>query len=426
MFPAPHRVVSAFFLSLAVLCPLALSSPCMPTATALAASETRKRVPPVRPLWVYHQMNYDILAARLSPDNSRLVFVRQWHLPTGHEAEYFTAEELDRLWAPLAEDSRYADPEIMLMDVPLGANALKRTILGHAGGLGAGKALRVDYGWSPVFSADGRKILYAHQTRPAKGRYTVAATLNGNEIREYDLAGKATATLARPAFGYLSTPTYDAGGRPLFFLADAANGDWGGHVGVGTPGPDGADGPDGGVTELFPARKSHGLYHIVVDFVVSNGRLLVLQRRPLTSGTYIAERYAAELVDAADGTVVHGWEQDGARRRYRSELRQCPQGPQVYDRGWTDIGAAPKGLPAEEDGMDISSPDCAATASFQDGTLAVRFAGEKQARLWETREAEIASLVWSEDSSLLVLVLTGNGRGYDEIVVLRARDLPAR
>lgn len=385
---------------------------------ALACSTARaKEAAP----WSYHEKNYEIHTPQLSADNARLIFVRKLHAPDFHEAELFTPEELQASRKQVEVNDRFEDPEVILMDL---ADKRPRVI---------------DYGWEPVFSPDGKKILYAHQTRPISGLRVLAAALAGNDIREYDIERQSGVTLARPASGHLSFPAYAASGLVVFALSGAVNGAWSGDMGVGAFDP-----VTGQQKNLYAPVREHNLYHLIWDFAVSGDKCLLLRLRPLTEGTFMAESYAHELVDAESGTVLYDWGAGDSLKVRSIGFRVCPSGPQVYDNGWravtpgapvqNTLGTVPaQGTvqeTAQSSGLGWSSPDCGFVAAITDQGLSVHSSNGKPERSWNLKgKGEIQSVSWSPDSSRLVLVIShgvelGEKFAFDEIVVVPLGDMP--
>ncbi len=350
-------------------------------------------------VWSFHEKNYEIYSPALSKDNTRLTFVRKRHIPDGHEAELFSEEELRRIMNPLETNERFADPEVMAMDV-------------------SGKDARfLDYGWDPAFSSDQAKIYYARQKNPVSRYRVLASTLAGNEICEYDLKRHESALLAQPTSGYFSLPLPTESGTVAFALSDAVNGSWGGNIGV-----DEFDPGTGKHTALYAPVKERGLYHLVNKFAMEDGTCLVLRLRPMTEGAYLADSYAYELVDAKSGTVLHSWGERELSGNVPADFRICPSGPEIYDGGWK---ARPWDEPARtpDPGPGISSPDCGSVAAFDKHTVTIRSSRGEPARTWTTPEGSIQSVTWSPDSSRIVLVVShgadfGEKFAFDALVIV--------
>ena len=362
------------------------------------------------PLWSHHEKNYEIYSPQLSPDNKWLVFTRMLYSPDGHAAEQFSETELEQLRKRIKENPRIADPEVMLVNM-------------------ADKSARfIDYGWDPVFSPDQKSILYAHQTKPASGYRLVASTLAGNEIRVYDMERQNITTVARPAFGYLSDPAFSDKGAILFGLSDATNGAWGGTIGVGT-----ADPLTGQQNVLLAPTKERGLYHQVRKFAMHDDVCWVLRARPLSAGTYVADTYAFELVEADKG-VLYSWGEHDSSAWAWVDFRRCPSGVglEVYDGEWKSPLSA---IAAQRQQAKVpaghSSPDCASVATLSEDGEALTILSSRGAatRRW-VAPGYIRSLAWSPDASHIALVLSQSEHyidsrfEYDELLVVRVGDLP--
>jgi hypothetical protein len=393
-------------------------SPCF----ALSAQAAGK--PATSAAWSYHEKNYEIDRPRLSPDNTRLVFVRKLHSPDGHEAELYSDKELRRFDMRIQKNPRLADPEVVLMNL-------------------ADKSMRfIDYGWEPVFSPDGKTLLYTHQTRPISGYRDLAASLAGNEIRIHNLERDQHTTVARPSAGLsLCEPVFTDKGV-LFALSDAVNGAWAGAVGVGM-----ADLATGEQKILYQPVKEHDLYHLVRKFTLWDDACLVLRMRPLTGGAYLADAYAYELVDAAGNNVLYSWGEHDLGDDVQADCRICPSGLEVYDKAWKAL--APDTTPAGKKPLspassasfagaaspiERASPDCARVARISEGgkLLTILSAQGETTRRWTAPKGESISaraLAWSPDASHLALVLSHGDDfekfDFDKLVVLRVDELPA-
>ena len=361
-------------------------------------------------VWSYHENNYEVHTPVISKDNMQLAFVRKLHVPDGHEAELFSDEELRKFMEPLETNPRFEDPEIMVMN------------------LSDKNARFIDFGWEPSFSPDQTKLYYAHQKKPISGLRVLGTTLAGNDIRAYTLSGGESAVVAEPTGGYLSSPWPAADGRILYALSDAVNGAWGAAIGVGAFEP--GTGEQG---ILYKPEQEHGLYHLVQTFEAWNGTCFVLRLRPLTGGTYLADSYAFELVDAQSGTVLYNWGKGEISRDTPAVgLRMCPSGPEVYDNGWRALPweNPDGGEPGSSQRPGISSPDCAHVAYRDRSEVTIRSLGTEVTRRWTPSKGIIQSLSWSPDSSLIMLVISHGGDyfekfEYDELVVVPLDAIPA-
>ncbi|MDR3221007.1 MAG: hypothetical protein LBU46_03225 [Candidatus Accumulibacter sp.] len=360
-------------------------------------------------IWSYHDQNYEFYSPRLSADNSQLTFVRKRHTPDGHEAEQYSEEELQQFKKQVEINDRFADPEVMLMN--LGDKTLRH----------------VDYGWNPAFSWNHAKIYYARQTNPISRYRVLAATLAGNEIYEYDVTRHESAVVAQPASGYLAAPLALENGTIVFALSDAVNGAFGGNIGVGAFDP-----ATGKQTILYKPVKKYNLYHLVKKFDMRDGKCFVLRLRPLTTGTYLADKYADELVDATGGTVLHTWGKRRMAERVSADFRMCPSGPEIYDGGWMALTRnRPDPAQASTPVSGFSSPDCTQVAVIGERRkVTIHSSNGETERRWSSAGGVIRSMSWSPDSSRIVLVIS-HGAGldgkfeFDELVILLVRDILA-
>jgi hypothetical protein len=360
-------------------------------------------------VWSYHVNNYEIYNPQIAQDNKGLVFVRKLHAPDGHEAEMYSKKELKQFADRVKVNPRIEDPEVVFMNI-------------------ADNSIRViDYGWEPVFSSDGKKILYAHQKQPISGYRVLASTLEGNEIREHDLSRNLQTPVARPSGGYLSKPAFTDMGAVLFAMSDAVNGAWGGDIAVVMADP---TGQQKALYEevLYAPVIEHDLYHLVRKFAMRDGDCLVLRARPLTTGRNMADLYAYELVDAKKQTLLYSW---GEHRHspVEADFRICPSGRlEVYDGAWK-VPALGETEPRAPSPAGHSSPDCAYVAAVSEDqeTLTI-FSSQGEAEHRWNAPGVIRFLTWSPDASHVALVISHGGVDvrfdFDELIVLRVSDMP--
>src|SRR5882757_8065523 len=107
--------------------------------------------------WTWHESGTELYSPRFSTAGNEITIVRKRHIPDGGEAEDLSPEELRKRMAPLEKDERYADPEVIFLTI------------------GDSAVTRVDWGWDPTFSPDGREIAYACQKTPMSKVRVLAA-----------------------------------------------------------------------------------------------------------------------------------------------------------------------------------------------------------------------------------------------------------
>ncbi|MDR2162020.1 MAG: hypothetical protein LBO77_07800 [Desulfovibrio sp.] len=358
--------------------------------------------------WSYHEEKYEIHAPRLSHDNNYLVFTRKLHFPDGEEAALFSEKEEQDLHDWVTNNKRTEEPEVVLMKL-------------------ADKSLRViGHGWDPCLSYDQRSIAYARQTKSLAGLRVLGTTLAGNEIYIYDIADDSGKTVARPSTGYFSWPVFTEKGQILFAICDAVNGAWGGDIGVGL-----ADPAEGTQRVVYKPSQDYGLYHLLRTFEMRDDRLFVLRMRPLSAGTYMADKYAYELVEGAGGELLYSWG-DKPPGYEGGKFRICPSGVEVYDHGmWRELGdTRPENTKTAPKGRIYSSPDCVYEAIVQDiRDGAVKFTAHGEPAFhWRSPKGMIQSVTWSPDSSRVILVVSygmefGEKFTFDELVILTPRDM---
>lgn len=348
----------------------------------------------------YSLRNHEIYSTQISPDNTYLVFTRKFYIPHGHEAGFIPNFFWEKLHANIEANPRYADPEIVLINMVDGSQTF------------------IDYGWDPVFSPDGEKILYSHQKNPLRGQLVLAESQKGNTIREYSLADKTIKTVASPSFGYLSDPKFDSKGNLFFYLSDAVNGEWGGNVGVGTTNA------SGGVEEICRPQKDFDLYLLTKKFVVYDDKVFAYRWRPLDHDIYLANRYAHELVECrpdAENELVFSW---GEKSRWEEDgmaIQVCPSGVEVfYKDRWIAVDTATFNHPPDIESSlsytwpaGLSNPNCTLRVVPVRNQIMVLTHDSVEKACSKEKGGPIASVSWSEDGTLLMLVRTNWGK-WDE------------
>ena len=417
-----HRVKTRTAISVCTLAVFALfASCCMPWRAHAEQS-------PV--VWTYSEKEYEIHSPQISRDNTQLVFTRRLHAPGGPIEGLYSEEELQAARQRRKNDERFEDPEVILMDMA------KKSFT------------RIDYGWEPVFSPNQDAIAYAYQAKPITDGFFVAAAFEGNTIRRYAVATGSSTTVAEPDKGYLAAPVFTPEGGLLFVLAYAANGDWGGDVGLGMVAP--------GEQEqkvLYAPTKEHGFYHLLRQFALFGDTVPVLRLRPLKPGPFfVPEADLHELVDAATGTLIYTWGDIPTTEGEPAAFAVCPSGLMIYDDSWRPLEQAVKtdrrnseakgneplvsdniksgSQPFGEKKPGRLSPDCRYEARLVDGQgIRVTSLHDASQRCWNPPQGEIISLAWSPDASLVAVVVSQTEGPWekfisDELVILRVRDMP--
>lgn len=88
----------------------------------------------------------------------------------------------------------------------------------------------LDYGWAPRFSPNNQRVVYAHQQKPLGDAKVVAAALQGNDIRIFDLRSKKAAPVVATSRGFLLEPVFTDSARIIYKTGDAVNGPYAGGI----------------------------------------------------------------------------------------------------------------------------------------------------------------------------------------------------
>jgi len=373
------------------------------TAVALVSCAVTEAQPSDGIAWRWHQSGYDLYDPAFSPDGTEIVLVRKRHTLDGGEAVGAPRERLDEIDRLIAADPRYADPEVIVVQV------------------GSGEASgRIDWGWAPAFAPDGTRIAFAAQTNPISAYRVLAKTLAGNEIRIYDRSTRAIEVLAKPETGYFANPMFSPHGRQLVFsLADALNGAHGGNIGIAS-----ADLEAGTVEVVYPVTREHDLLHIVDPKRFVGERLLVRVCRPDEPGTWLANHYNCEVI-AAGGPrqTAFSWGRRALEDLSGLDFAAGPAGELfVHDGEWRPSTSS-AGTPTDEYPFDRArtvSPDGRLVAESAYAGVRVRQLADRAApgRSWEF-EGEMREMTWSPDSKRLAIVVTQyRPSQFDELLLL--------
>ena len=331
----------------------------------------------VREIWRWHQPGCEVYDMAFSAKNDQFAFVKRNHIPDGHEAESFSEEQLKAYALKIEKDSRYADPEVTIMTI------------------GRPEAARIDWGWEPCFSPDGKRIAYSHQTNPMSKYRDSAYTRKENEIREYDLTTKTTRTLAvSKRGGFLSGPLYSPDGRELVFSdSTGVNAGWqSAEVGVRKLGLDSMK-----EEILLPTKYEFGFLSIIKAKYYEGAKLFAIRARPSSGGRFLADTYVYELIElGGEPKVLRNM---GEFRTFRGPEfgLDSPDGRYIIGR------PARTGIYSGSGVITLSS------LSGPETTVSWPFSGDLQ------------QVKWAPDSKRLAFVQTvrkGEIFLYDEIVIL--------
>jgi hypothetical protein len=360
-----------------------------------------------RVVWSWQEENHEIYRPTFSPVSDEIAFVRKFHIADGHEAELTSKKKLAEYQKRIETDKRFADPEIVVTH--LGNNRLER----------------LDWGWSPSFSPDGINVAYAHQKKPISGFRVLASTLEGNEIRIYNLSTKITSTLAVPDSAFFSDPIFSPDGDcVLYFISDAVNGAFPGDVGVGSV----------TVTSkenklLYAPTREHGLYQIIYLKQFIGEKVMVIRMRPDGPGDYLAESYTYELLElGSPHRIIYGW---GTHSSDTPKMRIGinPDGElMVFDYGWLtlkDKDTSPEQRYANlSDDPGHVSPNWQYVARLGPGSVTIWSRKDNRKIFSWITKSRVQELSWSPDSNWIAIVVTKYKDKYqdiflsDELVIL--------
>jgi hypothetical protein len=332
--------------------------------------------------------NYEIYSPNVSPvDSDKIVFVRKFHEPDGHEAESFSESFFKKQERQHKKNPRMADPEVTMLE-----RKGKQT-------------KKIDWGWSPTFSPDGSLVAYSRQVSAITGKRALADTLRGNSLWLYDVNKRSTRFLANPPLGYVENPMFNELGTELAYsISDSVNGAWGGAVGLESINLS----TNTKSTNVKPG-KLHGLYILVSSASWYNGSTVSLLQVPASGGTYMADRYEVRLEGRG---IAYSWGVSERSARYayavsKGELRICDKGR------WFPYNSPKKPVFDDPECSAIFSP-AQSIAAFpsRDAILFVDIKSGEVISLWKAK-GEIQAVRWAGDK--LVAVVTEYKDKYDEI-----------
>lgn len=227
----------------------------------------------------WYKRNYIIQEPSFAHSDSEILFVRQFYIPDGHDAEG-REQYVGDLLSKADKEKRFADPVVCVLN------------------LKTRKLTQVDYGWRPGFSADDKRIVYSHQTVPVSGKRVLAESLNGNKIRIYSRQTKQHETIASPEKSFLLDPVFIDSVHVIYKIGDAINGAYGGAVAFQK-----LNLVTKKVETLYPVKKDHGLFNIVGDIYQGNNNIYYAVYIPQDSVSWMANEYSHLLLSPTG--IVH-------------------------------------------------------------------------------------------------------------------------
>ena len=235
--------------------------------------------PKVTKYFNWYKKNYIIQNPSFAHSDTEILFVRQFYIPDGHDAE---GRELyvESLISKADKEERFADPVVSNLN------------------LKTKKLTQVDYGWTPTFSSDDKKIIYSYQTVPISGKRVLAETLNGNKIKMYNRHSKQYEIIASPEQTFLLDPIFLDSTTIVYKIGDAVNGAYGGGVAFNQ-----INILTNKNKPLYTAQKNHGLFNLVGDIYRTNNEIYYTVYIPQDSASWMANKYSHLLLNS--NGVVH-------------------------------------------------------------------------------------------------------------------------
>jgi WD40 repeat protein len=227
----------------------------------------------------WYRRNYIIQNPGFGHSDTEIIFVRQFYIPDGHDAQG-REQYIENLLSKSDKEKRFADPVICILN------------------LKTKKLTQVDYGWTPQFSADDKQIVYSYQMVPISGKRVLAETLNGNTIKIYNRLTKQYETIAIPEKTFLLDPIFFDSSTVVYKIGDAVNGAYGGGVAFNK-----INLATKKIETIYPVKKNHGLFNLVGDVYQNTNSNYYTVYIPQDSASWMANNYS-HLLFSSSG-VVH-------------------------------------------------------------------------------------------------------------------------
>jgi WD40 repeat protein len=245
------------------------------TCISIASGQT----PKATKSFEWYKKNYIIQNPSFAHSDSEIVFVRKFYIPDGHDAEG-REQYAESLLSKADKEKRFADPVVCLLNVK------------------TKKLTQVDYGWTPKFSPDDKRIVYSYQAIPISGKRVLAATLNGNTIKIYNRLFKQYKTVAFPDKTFLLDPIFLDSSTVIYKIGNAVNGAYPGGVAFNK-----INLMTKKIETLYPVKKNHGLFNLVGDIYQNGERAYYVVYIPQDSASWMANNYSHLLF--ASSRIVH-------------------------------------------------------------------------------------------------------------------------
>ncbi|MGJ7030713.1 hypothetical protein [Niabella hirudinis] len=219
-----------------------------------------------------------IQGVSINNDGDRLVFVKRLRDTSGLQDKTIAAEKgVENLLPAGGDTRRRLDPVIVYYNM-----ANRRQML-------------LDYGWSPRFSPNSNRVVYAHQEKPLGNARIVAGSLGGNDIRIFDLQSKKTTVVVAAPRGFLMEPVFTDSARIIYKTGDAVNGPYAAGISFSRYNL---------VTKktelLRGARIQHRLYDLMGEVYGSGNQYAFTVYSPQDSAPGLANEYAHLLMRGND------------------------------------------------------------------------------------------------------------------------------
>lgn len=348
------------------------------------------------------QAGIELYTPSFVPNSNKIAIVRKRHEPDGHEAEAYSEKELAAFNEQTKKNVRWGDPEVSIVPID-----------------GAEPTEVVDFGWSTAVTPDGKTLFYSHQETPISGKRLLAESQKGNQLYSFDLTMRKPTLVTAPEAGYIDSPLASPDGKTVAYeLCDAINGAWGGGVGVGL-----YDVASGKSKVVLAPAKHFELFDLVsAEFWVGDS-LIVTRKTPLSSGTFIADKYKTELLRINASGVSPLYESKGSGAKDEDSdvdvfltgggadtTITVVDGSKLVQidalTGKTLKTAMTKEPETAKKSAAGYSPDRKFHASVdEDNVLIIATADSKRTRKTKL-PGEVRDMVWSPDSKRLAVVVT--------------------
>jgi WD40 repeat protein len=357
------------------------------TFTVFAFGQT----PKVTKYFNWYNKNYIIQNPSFAHSDTEILFVRQFYIPDGHDAEG-REQYVESLLSKADKEKRFADPVVSLLN------------------LKTKKLTQVDYGWTPTFSSDDKRIIYSYQTVPISGKRVLAETLNGNKIKIFNRLSKQYEIIASPEHTFLLDPMFLDSTTIVYKIGDAVNGAYGGGVAFNQ-----INLLTKTIKPLYTAQQNHSLFNLVGDiYKTVNGSYYTIYI-PQDSSTWMANKYSHLLMDTKG--VVHDFGK-GSFRSIEGKLGIDEEGNLIFLDDDHDLRADKNILIKYKDNKIVYKKELTfeynKASISPNGKYLLFFNNDNGIFIMDTNtftktkltlpDTEVYSVVWSDNSTKLAIV----------------------